>query len=437
MLYVYYILLIYSYFRGLRGCYRTLRSIKYVKNTDFRAKKTRRSQSILFHIIIPVLREQEIIEETIKHFSKLKGNYFVYFVTTSKEDFDKENNKHIHPKYKTFPTTKEVILKYLKNRPELKAKVKLINYPQKSGRLAHQFNYALKIIRNQTKDSDYVIIYNADSRVKSNILEYYLAVIDENPDCLVIQQSAAFLANFNKLPSFLKGISLLQTRWTLAHEVPRILRTHGLFGFTEGAHVVSHGLCIQYKFLTSMHGFPTSYLNEDLPLGYFIRLYGAKIYLLKNLENADTPTSIKSMFNQYRTWFYGVSYYPIYIYDALRLKEVNKIFAVIWGVKYLFRGFLWLNLSLAWLLIFMLPILLGKPYLEIFSVLSFIIYAPLSFLIIYWKLSDNFRIKRDLIPILLSPIVYLTHSFGPILATCDMIASIVCGRPIYKNKTER
>jgi len=440
MLLLYFILLFYSFFRGIRGCIRTIKSYKYISNDSTKKIKKagkKEKTKIKFHILIPVLREQKIVIETIKHFLKIKGNYCLYLITTEKEIFEKKNNNRIPKKYKKLPTTKEIIENHLKQNPQLLKKIKIIHYPQTVGDMAHQLNYVLKKLNNVADKNDFVIVYNADSRVKPNILQKYLNIIRSEKQCNVVLQSALFLSNYNKLSNFLKSIALLQTRWTLAHEIPRVLKTNGKLGFTEGAHVVGHGLCIKYCFIKKIGGFPQDFLNEDLPLGYFIRLNGAKINLLHDLENADTPTTTNNMFNMYRTWFYGVMYYPSYIKKALVNPKFNKLLAITWGIKYSTRGIFWLFLSLVWFLIFILPILANKLIWLPISVISFIIYAPLNFWLIYRLFGKKFKINFEWPPIIWSPATYLTHSFGPWLAVTDLVKSKIFKTKVYKYKTER
>ena len=92
MLYLYFILFGYSLFRGIRGCFRIITSYRYIKSGSGSISKSK--SNIKFHILIPVLREQEIIEDTIKHFAKLKGNYVVYLITTEKETYQKQHCKN-------------------------------------------------------------------------------------------------------------------------------------------------------------------------------------------------------------------------------------------------------------------------------------------------------------------------------------------------------
>ncbi len=435
MFQLYIVILLYSYFRAIRGCFRIITSCNYLSKvkTSLRSPK----KSVRFIILIPLLREQDIIEDTIKHFCNLEGNYIAYLITTSKEDDDKKHNTRITERYKQMPTTRQLIQKILSLKPNMNIKVKHLHSPNIKGVAADQYNYALNKLSNKINSNDYVIIYNADSRIQKNTLKLYEQIIKSHNNCLVIQQSSLFLSNYNQLSGFLKSIALLQTRWTLAHEIPRILRTNGILSFTEGAHVVGHGLCINYQVLKNIGGFPTNYLNEDLALGYFLRLHGYKIHSLKSLENADTPTSIKSMFYQYRTWFYGVIFYPQYMINGFSEKKFDKFYVTLWGIKYFIRGLLWLNLSGAWLFLFIFPLVVNRMDLLFWSILSFIIYAPVSFGLIHLLFRRTYNMKEWLAPIIFSPVAYLTHSIGPLLATFDIAKMFITGKGIYKNKTER
>lgn len=80
---------------------------------------------------------------------------------------------------------------------------------------------------------------------------------------------------------------------------------------------------------------------------------------------------------------------------------------------------------------------MAKPSLVFFSLISFLIYAPVSFWLVYKTVGKDFGINSEFTPLLQSLPVYLTHSVGPWLAVCDHIKSKISGSSIYKNKTER
>jgi cellulose synthase/poly-beta-1,6-N-acetylglucosamine synthase-like glycosyltransferase len=255
-----------------------------------------------------------------------------------------------------------------------------------------------------------------------------------------------FKGNFKK--HFLQCVALLQSKWTLSHELPRLInQSESKFGnCLEGAHVVGHGLCIRLDILAKVNYFPISFINEDLPLGYLLRLSGEIIYPLPLLENAQSPTTIRSMFNQYKTWFYGVIYYPQYLYRVLIERKYRIIKAFIWAFRYSVRAIVWLFTSVVWVFLFIYPILIKNYLFLTLSLFIFSVYAPLSFYLIEnilnkdkrkVFLSDFDNIKISFLTYFMSVPVYLTHSWGPILALKEIFMSIFFGRKINKQKTER
>jgi hypothetical protein len=234
------------------------------------------------YILIPVLREQSVIEDTINYFQKLnypKHRMQIVIVTTEKETIEKEHNKYklsqlaediifqksdniIVEKYlgllpqnilidslrlKNLP--KERILEQLTNiyannstTYEICEKVKnrlnsnynnlisVVNYPKLNNVVADQINFAINILSEKSKNkNDLVAIYNADSRphldtflsVSNSVIDYQKKY-NKIPN--IIQQSSLFTLNYNSLPKTISGYILKagcinQTIWTLANEI--------------------------------------------------------------------------------------------------------------------------------------------------------------------------------------------------------------------------
>lgn len=489
----YFVILGYALFRAIRGIYRLLASTRWLKINSLRLPNSRPGKiKYNFIILLPVLREQEIIAKTFQIFSNLKGEYKLIFITTQKEDFQKklllqklrelipellkigdenqfaERTSGIFPKtlaeqlfkklgefgndqeatsflinsYKLLPHTREILERLIQESGKSN-KISILDYPRVDGVMSHQLNFACNFV-NQSNDPQktFIMVYNADSVVSEDLIILVEKFLGLYPKAKVIQQSAVFLNNFNNFKghwrkSFLQAVALLQTRWTLSHEIPRILTQFNskIGNFIEGSHVVGHGLFIRSDILNEVGNFPTKYLNEDLPLGYLIRLHGEKIYPFPILEYADSPTIIKSMFNQYKVWFYGVFNYPQYMYDAIVKLKLPILKALIWGLKYCVRALMWLLLSFTWFFLFIYPLLSGNFTYLLFTLFAFVIYAPLSYYLIikiYRKSAE-----ADWKVYLMSFPVYLTHSLGPLMAVKDFTLKFFFKKTFEKTKTER
>lgn len=504
MVIIYYFLIIYALYRAIRGNIRTVSSIRWIIHEQNKINNahlaTTSDGNYKYVILIPVLREQEVIKSTFNTFASLDGEYEIVFITTQKEDFQERLNYNkllglkgrllktsslntfleltsgLFPKSdastlfeqlkeleedKRWPTIENSFKSKIHTRDLIKDliathnvdNVRIIDYPSTKGAMAHQLNFACKeIAKTHDSSETFILVYNADSQVPKDLIVFIQKYIQYYPNAKIIQQSSLFTQNYNNYHglngSFLQAIALLQCRWTLAHELPRILSQYRskLGAFTEGAHVVGHGLCARLDSLFQVGYFPTSSINEDLPLGYLLRLNGEIIYPLPLLENSQNPSTIKSMFTQYETWFYGHLYYPAYVLNALTNPDYSKIHAIIWGVRYIIRGIFWLALSFVWLFLFIFPLLSRNYTMLAVSITVFIIYAPLNFIIQKVIINKNIRtifhdnhqgIKLSLLVCLMSIPAYLTHSFGPVLATAKLLKQIFFKQEIIKNKTER
>lgn len=490
-----YIILGFAFIRSLICNYRIIESFEILKSryrSLLHQNSTKPSNKKIF-ILIPLLREQDLIGQLIPVFSSLKGNYKTIFITTKKEEYEhkkftinfiekipflvkiksksyfiEETSGFFYKSYaiKVFDKLKKVsdkekfLIERYTNKPytrdllkkKLKKNMSIINYPYTKGVMSHQLNYACKKLSEKYKTEDvFISVYNADSVIDSDYVNILNQLI---PRDNVIQQSAIFLNNFPHASKtfregFLKGNGLLQTRWTLAHEIPHIYRQENgkLLSFLESGSVVGHGVCINLKLLLNTGGFPTQFVNEDLPLGFLLRLQGEHISLYPKLENANTPITIKAVFEQYKTWFYGVLYYPKYLYFFLTQKKSTykqKVLSIFWTFKAIFRGFIWLFLSITWLYLFVYPVITHNFIFFILSIFTFIFYSSISWILVVYCINKNNNLISSYKPIYLNGIdllstflVYLTHSLGPIFAIYEILKSLINNKEIVKKKTER
>lgn len=499
MYYFYISLLIYGFLRSFILNVSILKSIKLL-NDKYKSALLNKEKppSRNYFILIPLLREQEILPDLLKTFSTLHGKYKLIFITTHKEDFEHKNNRGIFQKkiikkllscesleaflevslgcfYKGYaeklykdlqkidtydrekfltkmyddkPLTKDLLSIYLGKMNNVD--IEVVEYPQNEGVMAHQLNYACEYIRKKyPSKNNMVCIYNADSFVQRNYIEI-LGKISGN----IVQQSSLFLKNFQK-PSltfrdaFLKGNGMLQSRWTLAHEIPRIYfqRESNPFNFLESSHVVGHGLAINLDTLKKVGDFPTQFFNEDLPLGYMLRVNNEFIDIYPLLENSDTPSTIKGVFNQYRVWFYGVAYYPKYFLYSLRSFSLSfkyKIYALLWAIRGFLRSFQWLFTSIFWVLVLLYPLLIKDLILFAIALFIFLFYSLFSWFLMFVSIKRNLEIFPEQKELEMSVLdwlsvfpVYLTHSWGLALGLVDVLKNMFLGSKINKRKTER
>ena len=500
----YWTLLAYACYCGVRGNLRVIRSLQWVLSRAQKGKEHKPShdQNKRYVVLVPVLREQEVIEKNFSCFTALSGEYELIYITTQREDKEERlleirlearirnifrdisavNIRELLSGYLPQSTISKLVpvlavtpepekrsdliriafaqkkhtRTYIKELIECSgvSNVRIIDYPHAEGVMAHQLNYAVETLAKEGYSKDtFLLIYNADSHVSQDLLSTIEKTIEEFPGANVIQQSALFFENFSAYPptmrgAFLAAVALLQSRWTLAHEIPRIMTQSRskLGAFLEGAHVVGHGLIIRLHTLARVGNFPTTTINEDLPLGYLLRLNGEVIHPLPLFESAESPTTIRAMFNQYETWGYGTLLYPTYLLLAYSLKGMPLGRALLWAIRYSFRAVSWMFSSFVWVILFLYPFMSGHVAYFLLSIGAFLIYGPLSFFLlsgrynshreVYYGFAAPVLVISSLMYLMTLP-VYLTHSVGPIRAFWKILYARISTKTIVKQKTER
>ena len=487
----------------LNGFKNLLSSFQFFKNEsrlrDLNLNLGMTSNNFKIIILIPVLREQEVIATNLEIFSHLNGDYELIYITTEKENFEKksglsilESRKNsllqirskdsfvetlvgIFPKslasdlfegkaqfldikkywnyivesYNNLPTTEKIITEYLqKNKFD---NVQLINFPSENGVMAHQLNYACnQISLTHDPKQTFILVYNADSTVDKDILRVFVQAIQKGEK--VMLQSSLFLSNYNTFSLnfrgwILKCIALAQSRWTFIHELARVRAQYKQNWHTiyESAHVVGHGTCIRLDTLMSVGGFPHKFVNEDFALGYFLALKGERIYSIPILENAESPTSISSVITQYTTWFYGVMDYFLYYKYAVNELSLNSFRALSYSIINSIRALMWLLAPWVWLGLIIIPLFFGRPLLSFFALLIFLFFT----IFVYWLIAnfvsknpqvlgkEKFSIRIEKGMIFVAPIAYIIWGIGPTRSLMQKIWSRISGRALQKKKTER
>ena len=236
---------------------------------DSSNKITPEYENPFVYVIIPILREQSVISETIKHFLSIdypKKKIQIVLVTTEKENIDKQQNRtkirtlatdiynglsiekvqnkylglfpsvafekikssfygkfedkqelisELEIFYDSYPTTMDVVkeLQFEVNTPN-PGFIKIIHYPNNNKIVTDQINFASKLISQSTNSStDLIAIYNADSRPNidtfvsvSDARDEYNKIYNKEPN--IIQQSSLFTLNYSKLPNTISGYIL-------------------------------------------------------------------------------------------------------------------------------------------------------------------------------------------------------------------------------------
>ncbi|KKS92397.1 MAG: hypothetical protein UV68_C0046G0011 [Candidatus Collierbacteria bacterium GW2011_GWC2_43_12] len=245
----------------------------------------------------------------------------------------------------------------------------------------------------------------------------------------------------------------MQSRWTFAHEIARLLRqsisSSKFFSKYAYAHVVGHGLIIRKNVLGEVDGFPTGTMTEDLFLGYLLRSKGYEIFPIPHLELADSPKTLRGLWDQKYVWFWGPMKNISYLKYVSKFKRELGISSVIPSIIFTLEGllsaFAWLVSGPMILILILSPFFSVNQSITLLAYLSVFIYGPLQYLYFYINMdqihrSAGSRYKINLLEVLqvtiLSIPVILFNSIPPYFSIFNELKSTINKTEIYKPKTD-
>ena len=419
---VYYTILIVEILTGIWCFYR---SFKYIceqnKKTKSISQRNERKSSIL--IVIPCLREQDIIIQTLNYFLELTknlNNVKILIVTTQKEEFERENNLYLKDyfikdvknnielqqlinKYNKILSTNEIkeVLKYsnAKNIEEiinnkiqdskttsalieefiiqnhLKEKIYHFHYPHNEGIMADQLNYVLNNFEFKDEKNYYFSVYNADSIPNKDTIKEVLTIINENDSPEVIQQYSVPTSNWSELSNLMKGFSIYQANFELRYGLinscfpSKLLYTY----------VVGHGMYVRVDVLKQIGGFETKYWCEDIYMSYVLRNKNISIYPLKTLEIMQSPQYLSILTKQNSVWF-KTSFECLKIFkDIFKQNRKINLSSIGWLVQRIRMNITWVGMPIAFLYTLIISIFNHNIIMFCLSVLAYLIMIILEY----------------------------------------------------------
>lgn len=397
------LLFVYRYIRTNCQMIRTIsmlaknRVIESVDHTD-----------VFLHICVPCLREQSVIEETLKELLRvtddLSENIKIYVVTTQKENYEKDKyrtkivdftkeflsgetltviyekysflfsleeinrissaiatnvnmtkqevEEYIMLFYEKKLTTYEVVESFLKKNPGVN--IKLLDYPERVCSMASQLNFCYRwIVNNKNIEGrHFFTVYNADCKPDDNTFKVLFKKIAENRNVNVFQLIRAYTLNYDKYKgltgSFLKASALYQTRWSLGVEYPMYENYFKNYVATNkrSYYMIGHGMTFSMRLLQKINGFHETTHLEDMYAGYVLSYLREPVIPIPTLENTLNPPNVNSWVKQKMVWFSGM--YDVYNYSkylkTVLLGPINRNWSKRLQFQFLLRD------TLPWLL---------------------------------------------------------------------------------------
>lgn len=312
-------------------------------------------------IAIPVLREQNCIEDTIKYFNTIAKDIPIVLITTQKE---------IEENFTKKKTTQDIIEERIISKYK---NVYWINYPYTTGYMANQLNYMLENLEdifNKKIDLDktYLALYNADSRPNKSTFEEIRKKIENND---VVQQYSYCMQNYERIKGIARGFAIYQSNFEFKTGlINSFFKSNILY-----THVVGHGLIINMKLLKKLGYFNTEFWCEDIYLGLQLKFNNIKIEPLLTLENMETPDKLSKIIKQNSVWFKTTSqFWKIYKDIAKKGQAKNKIRGLI-GVINEFRCAInWIGFPIMLLLSIIISIIIKNYVLLLTIIVSYVFY---------------------------------------------------------------
>ena len=511
-----------------------LASARWLKRSD-RRSNPRNQEYPLIILLLPVLREQRVIQETLKVFADLKYPFEwlrICVITTEKElaqrtqaqskldslagdiaskrfspagliekylglfsedtlatiipiaqakDSVAAVRQYLYDVFRSYPTTIDLVkesIEHLNQQVGMPLFIHL-HYPYPEGDVNQQLEFAVQQmpaclkIEDFTPASSYLAVYNADSRPHRDTLElvaelsqYYVNQDGSYPPAF--QQSAVFLENVSHLGAqrgglVLQAAALLQSRWVLSHEIPRLRRQsrsarqfnagklprfRRLIG-TEFALCVGHGFFLRYDFALRLELFTVSNICDDFLWSYRLCIEHVPILPLPLLESAESPVTIKSLLMQKKSWFLGYTEYLRSRWFILQTRKYDRLTVELVTFYGLLHAFTWLLLSPAIFLAFILPLLARSWLMLLITCAVYTLYGLLTYGVLLGEVKTlqnksgggwnphTLSKLRHVTLIFCSLPAFLLESVGLWWCIYQRIGWAIARKPAYREKTER
>lgn len=234
----------------------------------------------------------------------------------------------------------------------------------------------------------------------------------------------------------------MQTRWSLAHEIPAWRRqSHSVRTRQPArlAHCTGHGLFIRADEFRRWDGLPTETMNEDLAFGFLLSAARVPIDPIPALEWADSPETIRQVLRQKRQWFWSYIDYPQIVRMAARRNLANRWTRARLAIHGALRGVAWLMTAPAIAGTLVLPVIRPRRWTTALSIAAITSYLVLPFALIAGELRRRDRRRSHLTAgeVLGGLAAYLSHSLGPAWCCANAIHRAVTGARYAHHKTER
>ena len=376
-------------------------------------------------IIVPVLQEQNLIEDSVTTLSKLitYKTHLVY-VTSAKEK-----------RQKNTPTTLDLL-----NELKHKYPIEIIHCPlTKNAVMAHQINYAIKKLKQKIKQEFIIGIYNVDSQITQSTIQDVCKFFNQ------VDSDHSDLQQYTLYPSqsggILSHIALWQNRWTLHFELGRILIGNNPY-FSHFCqtfnYVIGHGLFFTSTLWRVIDEIPQDISNEDACLGLILYTQNLRIYPIKHIEYALIAKNINVYIKQQSVWFNGPLYSFLYAGKICKKFHLNlklRFKCYIGALKLFTHAVYWLFGPISIWLIIPMYLYPNIPFMVVWWLLAVYHCYCLNLITMYCVNKIKAQTIQNVGNLFDAIVAYLFHCVGPIYTLIKIIRGKNSMK--FKYKTEK
>jgi hypothetical protein len=303
----------------------------------------KKEEIIYFYILIPALREQNVIKRTLDNLLLLDypdDKFEIIIALDAKEKMRPGDNF----------TTKDVLKKYISNKIDRNPKISFVEYQGHGQRRALQLNEALNYVAGDAKQKNrnykniFVGVYDADSFPDRRVLKYinYKALLDKNN--VAFQQTLNYLLNsdnVSKIQKFLLlGNAYYQTMWNYTSEINRFFGANKKIRAQKHSlsppYCMGHGEFFELDTLLEIGGFPLTAPADGIQIGFVLGDHMKQILPIPFDDYCESPEKLSVLFRQHTFWAFGNSQF-------FKTIKVSKVFSLkfVQSASHLLRCFKW------------------------------------------------------------------------------------------------
>lgn len=382
------------------------------------------------YVLLPALKEQKIVKETIDWFSniKYKGKIKYVIITTEKEE-NEYKKKDLDE-----PTTSTIVNDYLKIKKD--KRFIHLHYPETKGNKSSQLNYAVDILSKNIEDkkNTYISVFDFDSQPSLDVFEQLNKVVKYKKNPEVIQQVPVNIKNYAQTSQK----NLLMTTYALQHLVRSIaiekykLLMCSLTKIKIPQYLMGACMHLRLDILLENNSFPI--FVDDLTLGYRYSIKGYNFTYLPSYNFSLIPNDLTGYSESSTLIFRGILTYLSEIKNTKGkiFRKINMLFFGTFNIlEFSFIPFVYLA--------FYLYSILTNNCNIIFMIM---LLTPILFSLSSYIVLKTYKIKNDnkfisFLAIMVSPFWFVFRPIGSFKYLIKKISNVFFKKELEFVKTKR